>query len=152
MLDVLEERAFFLRDAVFLRFGRGFTGAPGSKCNVATREDSAGVTGAGGGDAIKLCVSPLLFIRPREDGAELRDDCSSSFTGGGGAIDPWASPRPSIRPTPKANLNMAPYHLNMESAVSSHSAAGVTIGMRAALAASRGATLRACGLPSRNNS
>ena len=145
MRDLLEERApFFPRDAVFLRFGRSFTGAVGTECNATAGEGSAGVSDAGAGDAIELCASPLPFIPPREYGAELAED-SSGFTGAEGAIILCASLRPFIRPRPKANLTMTPYHLNMESAVSSHSVAGVPV--------SRGAVTSAkCSLPVRNDS
>src|SRR5688500_7175066 len=146
MLDILEERArFFLeeralsRDAVFLRFGRCVTGAVRSECNAAMDEDSAGVSGPTE-DATNPCASPRPSIRPRECGAEVREDSSgcgaevredsSGFTGADGASNPCASPRPSIRPRPKANLNMTPYHLSTESAVSSDSAAGAAIGVR----------------------
>jgi len=141
MLDILEERLpFFLRDAV-LRFGRSLTGAVGTECNAATGEDSAGVSGAGAGDAIEACAS-LLPSPPRECGAKLCED-SSGFTGAAGAIDPCASPASSIRRTPRANLHMAPYHLKTESAVSSHSATGVVIRVRSPVSASRGAVTSA---------
>jgi hypothetical protein len=74
----------------------------------------------------------------RERGAELAED-SSGFTGAEGAVTLGSSLRPSSRPRPKATLTMAPYHLNIDSAVSSHSAAGVAIGVRSAVRASRGA-------------
>jgi len=138
MLDILEDRAlFFSRDAVFLRFGRRFTGAVGTECNATAGEDSADVGGAGAGDVIELGASPPPFIPSGECGARFED--SSGFTGAEGAIIRCASLRSSIGPRPNANLTMAPYHLNMDSAVSSHSAAGVAIGVRSAVAASRGA-------------
>ena len=73
----------------------------------------------------------------RERGAEVSED-SSGFTCAGGVVTLGSSPRPSILPRPKATLTMAPYHLNIDSAVSSHSAAGVAIGVRVAVRASRG--------------
>ena len=144
-LDTLEERAPFFR-RVFLRFGPGFTGAVGIECNVTAGEDSAGVSAAGAAKAIELAASPLPFIAAGECGAED----SSGSTGAEVAIILCASLRSAIRPRPKANLTIAPYHRNMDSAVSSHSAAGVAIGVRSAVPASWGAVPSvAC---SRNNS
>ena len=153
VLDLFEERAFFPRDALFLRFARGFAGAVGTECNAATGGDPAGVSGAGGGDAIKLCASPRPLIAPEESGAELREDCSSGFTGARRAISSCASPRRSIRPKPKVKLTMAPYHFNTDLEASSHSVAGVAIGVRSTVSVSRGAVTSAeRGLPSRNDS
>jgi hypothetical protein len=154
VLDLLEkrEREFFPRDAPFLRFARDFTEAVGTECNAATGGDPSGVSCAGGGDAIKLCASLGPFFGPGESGAELREDCSSGFIGARGAINPCASPRLSIRPKLKANLTMAPYHFNTDSAASSHSVAGVAIGVQSTVPVSRGAVTSAeRRLPSRND-
>jgi hypothetical protein len=137
MLDIFEERALFFRraEALFLRFGRSFAGAVGTECNATGGEDSAGVSGAGASDAVELCASPLSVIPSEKCGAEFKVD-SWGFASADGAIL-CVLMRPSIPPRPKANLTMAPYHFNMESAVSSHSAAGVGIAVGSAVSVSR---------------
>jgi hypothetical protein len=115
MLDILAERPFlprFLpRGDVFLRFGRSFTRVLGREGGAKSGDDaSIGFTGA-----------------------------SRGFIGAGGAIIFCASLRPFIGSSPKANLTMAPYHLNIDSAVPSHNVAGVAIRVRSAVPASRGA-------------
>jgi hypothetical protein len=128
MLDTLAERPFlprfFPRGDVFLRFGRSFVRA-GRECDAKSGDvPSIGFTGA-----------------------------SMGFTGAGGAIILCASLRPFIGSSPKANLTMAPYHLNIDSAVPSHNVAGVAIPVRSAVPASRGAVpSTTCRSASRNES
>jgi len=128
MLDTLAERVpffprFFPRGGVFLRFGRSFTRVLGREGEAKSGDDaSIGFTGV-----------------------------SIGFTGAGGAIIPCASLRPFIGSSPKANRTMAPYHLNIDSAVPSHNVAGVAIAVRSAVPASRGAVPAAtCRSASRN--